>query len=146
MLEEKNSMNLSTLNEMLDEKYGKPGTESRDEFDLRAKLWYMGELQKEKDRMDHEEEVNKVKSFLRQRKSSALFVVMLELVCTFSKYGLSLDVARNSTTCYPDYVDLIKKGQNDNLDREGFVLISEMFRILGRKLLKAADDIDTAKL
>ena len=35
---------LPTANDMLDEKYGKFGTESRGEFDAKALAWYYGQL------------------------------------------------------------------------------------------------------
>ena len=35
---------LPTANDMLDEKYGKFGTESRAEFDAKALAWYYGQL------------------------------------------------------------------------------------------------------
>ena len=35
---------LPTANDMLDEKYGKVGTESRAEFDAKALAWYYGQL------------------------------------------------------------------------------------------------------
>ena len=36
--------NLSTTNDLLDEKYGKEGTASRAEFDAKALAWYYGSL------------------------------------------------------------------------------------------------------
>lgn len=38
---------LPTVNNHLDEKYGKPGTPSREAFEARAKSWYYSELLKE---------------------------------------------------------------------------------------------------
>lgn len=38
---------LPTVNEMLDEKYGKKGTTSRAEFEARAQAWYYAELLRE---------------------------------------------------------------------------------------------------
>jgi DNA-binding XRE family transcriptional regulator len=39
--------NLSTANEMLDEKYGKTGTPARDAFEAKAKAWYYAEVLKD---------------------------------------------------------------------------------------------------
>lgn len=39
---------LPTTNELLDEKYGKPCSSSREEFDTKARAWYYAELLKEK--------------------------------------------------------------------------------------------------
>ena len=35
---------LGSVDEMLDNKYGKPGTPSRDEFEAKAKAWYYAEI------------------------------------------------------------------------------------------------------
>lgn len=35
---------LHTASELLDKKYGRKGTESRDEFDGKARAWYYGEI------------------------------------------------------------------------------------------------------
>ena len=43
-LDEKKLAQLSTTNDLLDEKYGKFGTESRAEFDAKALAWYYGSL------------------------------------------------------------------------------------------------------
>lgn len=39
---------LPTANDLLNEKYGKTGTPSREAFDAKAQAWYYGELLKEK--------------------------------------------------------------------------------------------------
>ena len=39
---------LPTINDVLDEKYGKLGKQSRDNFDTKARAWYYAELLKEK--------------------------------------------------------------------------------------------------
>lgn len=39
--------NLSTTNDMLDEKYGKIGTPARDAFEAKAKAWYYAEVLKD---------------------------------------------------------------------------------------------------
>jgi DNA-binding XRE family transcriptional regulator len=38
---------MDTANEMLDEKYGKMGSTSRDEFEAKAKAWYYAEVLKD---------------------------------------------------------------------------------------------------
>ena len=38
---------MDTANEMLDEKYGKMGTPSRDEFEAKARAWYYAEVLKD---------------------------------------------------------------------------------------------------
>ena len=38
---------MDTANEMLDEKYGKMGSASRDEFEAKAKAWYYAEVLKD---------------------------------------------------------------------------------------------------
>lgn len=43
-LDEDKISQLSTSNEMLDEKYGKEGTTSRADFDAKALAWYYGSL------------------------------------------------------------------------------------------------------
>lgn len=35
---------LHTASELLDKKYGRKGTESREEFDGKARAWYYGEI------------------------------------------------------------------------------------------------------
>ena len=35
---------LHTASELLDKKYGRKGTESREEFDGKARVWYYGEI------------------------------------------------------------------------------------------------------
>lgn len=50
MRPELNSAKLSkmeTANEMLDRKYGKLGTSTREEFEAKAKAWYYGEVLKD---------------------------------------------------------------------------------------------------
>lgn len=42
MLDEEKLAQLPTTNQLLDEKYGKEGTPSRDEFDAKALAWYYG--------------------------------------------------------------------------------------------------------
>lgn len=49
-LDENKLSQLSTTNDLLDKKYGKNGTESRDEFDAKALSWYFGSLLKERRR------------------------------------------------------------------------------------------------
>ena len=49
-LDEKKLAKLSTTNQMLDEKYGVEGSESRAEFDAKALAWYYGTLLKERRR------------------------------------------------------------------------------------------------
>lgn len=39
--------NLPTANKMLDEKYGEPGTATRDAFEAKAKAWYYAEVLKD---------------------------------------------------------------------------------------------------
>ncbi len=39
---------LPTINEILDEKYGKPGTPSRNKFDEEALAWFYGNMLKER--------------------------------------------------------------------------------------------------
>lgn len=39
--------NLPAVNDMLDEKYGKPGTVTRDAFEAKAKAWYYAEVLKD---------------------------------------------------------------------------------------------------
>ena len=39
--------NLPAANDMLDEKYGKPGTVTRDAFEAKAKAWYYAEVLKD---------------------------------------------------------------------------------------------------
>ena len=43
-LDEEKLAQLPTTNQLLDEKYGKEGTPSRDEFDAKALAWYYGTL------------------------------------------------------------------------------------------------------
>ena len=43
-LDEKKLAQLSTTNDLLNEKYGKEGTASRAEFDAKALAWYYGSL------------------------------------------------------------------------------------------------------
>ena len=43
-LDVKKVSKLPTANDMLDEKYGKFGTESRTEFNAKALAWYYGQL------------------------------------------------------------------------------------------------------
>lgn len=43
-LDENKLAQLSTTNQMLDDKYGKTGSESRTEFDAKALAWYYGTL------------------------------------------------------------------------------------------------------
>ncbi len=38
---------LRTFDDVLQEKYGEPGSEARKEFDARAKVWYYAELLKD---------------------------------------------------------------------------------------------------
>ncbi|MDD4800167.1 MAG: helix-turn-helix transcriptional regulator [Proteiniphilum sp.] len=40
--------NLPTVNTLLNDKYGKYGTQTRDELTVKARAWYYGELLKEK--------------------------------------------------------------------------------------------------
>lgn len=40
--------NLPTANDLLNEKYGERGTQTRDEFTVKARAWYYAELLKEK--------------------------------------------------------------------------------------------------
>ena len=42
-----NLAQLGTINEMLDEKYGKIGTPGRDDFDAKAKAWYESECKRD---------------------------------------------------------------------------------------------------
>ena len=40
--------NLPTFNELLDERYGKPGSESRESFDEESLAWFYGNMLKER--------------------------------------------------------------------------------------------------
>ena len=44
---------LRTTNQLLDEEYGKEGTESRREFDAKAMAWYYAELLREERKKQH---------------------------------------------------------------------------------------------
>lgn len=44
---------LSTVNDMLDEKYGKQGEMSRAEFDAKAQAWYYAELLRDERKRQH---------------------------------------------------------------------------------------------
>ncbi|GEM_PF-4586510 len=39
---------LPTANSLLEEKYGEYGTQAREEFSVKARAWYLGEILKEK--------------------------------------------------------------------------------------------------
>ena len=41
----------TNFDELLDIKYGKPGTEKRDEFEVKAKAFIVGEMVKEKNKV-----------------------------------------------------------------------------------------------
>ena len=41
-------MSLGTFNDLLDQKYGKPGTETRDKFDEESIAWFYGTMLKER--------------------------------------------------------------------------------------------------
>jgi ribosome-binding protein aMBF1 (putative translation factor) len=43
----------TTFDELLDIKYGKPGTEKRDEFEMKAKAFIVGEMVKEERKKAH---------------------------------------------------------------------------------------------
>lgn len=43
-LDENKLLQLSTTNEMLDEKYGKHGTQQREQFDAKVMAWYYGDI------------------------------------------------------------------------------------------------------
>lgn len=47
-IDENKLKELPTANQMLDEKYGKQGTDSRAEFDAKALSWYYGTLLRER--------------------------------------------------------------------------------------------------
>ena len=47
-IDETNLAKLSTTNQMLNEKYGKHGTESRNEFDEQSLAWFYGNMLKER--------------------------------------------------------------------------------------------------
>jgi ribosome-binding protein aMBF1 (putative translation factor) len=43
-LDDNKLLQLSTTNEMLDEKYGKHGTQQREQFDAKVMAWYYGDI------------------------------------------------------------------------------------------------------
>lgn len=45
--------NATNFDELLDIKYGKPGTEKRDEFEMKAKAFIVGEMIKEERKKAH---------------------------------------------------------------------------------------------
>jgi ribosome-binding protein aMBF1 (putative translation factor) len=47
-LDEKKLAKLKSMDEVLDAKYGKPGTESRKEFHEKAMAWYYGDIIKDR--------------------------------------------------------------------------------------------------
>jgi ribosome-binding protein aMBF1 (putative translation factor) len=48
LINEEKLANLPTFNQILDDKYGKTGTESRAEFDEEALVWFYGNMLKER--------------------------------------------------------------------------------------------------
>lgn len=65
-LDENKLKKLSSADELLDKKYGKAGTETRDTFNSEARAWYLGELMR-----DRRKELNITQQELADRVGTA---------------------------------------------------------------------------
>lgn len=89
---------LHTASEVLDKKYGRKGTESREEFDGKARAWYYGEILRDRRkelRMTQQELADKVgtaRSYIARVEKGETDMQMSSFLRIASAMGLSVEL------------------------------------------------------
>lgn len=89
---------LHTASELLDKKYGRQGSVSRDEFDAKARAWYYGEILRDRRRelkmtqQELAEKVGTARSYIARVEKGETDIQMSSFLRIASAMGLSVEL------------------------------------------------------